>query len=39
MVIGMLTLGFVGWITSAIVRLVGNRLMRWHARALALQGR
>jgi NitT/TauT family transport system permease protein len=39
MVIGMLTLGFVGWLTSAIVRFVGNRLMQWHARALALQGR
>ncbi|MBI3436348.1 MAG: ABC transporter permease [Proteobacteria bacterium] len=39
MVIGMLTLGLVGWVTSAIVRFVGNRLMRWHARALALQGR
>ena len=39
MVIAMLTLGFVGWFTSAIVRLVGNRLMQWHARALALQGR
>jgi NitT/TauT family transport system permease protein len=39
MVIGMLTLGFVGWFTSAIVRFVGNRLMQWHARALALQGR
>jgi NitT/TauT family transport system permease protein len=39
MVIGMLTLGFVGWVTSAMVRFVGNRLMQWHARALALQGR
>jgi NitT/TauT family transport system permease protein len=39
MVIGMLTLGFVGWLTSATVRFVGNRLMQWHARALALQGR
>lgn len=39
MVIGMLTLGFVGWITSGMVRFVGNRLMQWHARALALQGR
>jgi NitT/TauT family transport system permease protein len=39
MVIGMLTLGFVGWLTSAMVRFVGNRLMQWHARALALQGR
>ena len=39
MVIGMLTLGFVGWVTSAIVRWAGNRLMQWHVRALALQGR
>lgn len=39
MVIGMLTLGFVGWFTSAIVRMIGNRLMQWHVRALALQGR
>lgn len=39
MVIGMLTLGFVGWFTSAIVRTIGNSLMQWHVRALALQGR
>lgn len=39
MVIGMLTLGLVGWGTSAIVRFVGNRLMQWHTRALTLQGR
>jgi len=39
MVIAMLTLGFVGWLTSAMVRFVGNRLMQWHTRALALQGR
>ena len=39
MVIGMLTLGFVGWFSSALVRLVGNRLMQWHVRALAMQGR
>lgn len=39
MVIGMITLGFVGWITSALVRLVGNRLMQWRVRALALEGR
>ncbi|MGI9435531.1 MAG: ABC transporter permease [Geminicoccaceae bacterium] len=39
MVIGMITLGFVGWFTSIIVRAVGNRLMQWHVRALALQGR
>ena len=39
MVIGMLTLGFVGWFTSALVRIAGNQLMQWHVRALALQGR
>ena len=39
MVIGMLTLGLVGWLTSILVRMAGNRLMRWHVRALALQGR
>ena len=39
MVIGMLTLGFVGWFTSALVRIVGNQLMQWHVRALNLQGR
>ncbi|HVI27983.1 ABC transporter permease [Hansschlegelia sp.] len=39
MVIGMLTLGFVGWFSSALVRWVGNRLMQWHVKALAMQGR
>ncbi|MCB1503950.1 MAG: ABC transporter permease [Hyphomicrobiaceae bacterium] len=39
MVIGMITLGFVGWFTSVIVRMVGNWLMQWHVKALALQGR
>jgi NitT/TauT family transport system permease protein len=39
MVIGMLTLGFVGWFSSAIVRWVGDRLMQWHVKALAMQGR
>lgn len=29
-VIGMVTLGFVGYGCSALIRLVGNRLMRWH---------
>ena len=35
----MLTLGFVGWITSVMVRMVGNRMMQWRVRALALEGR
>lgn len=39
MVIGMLTLGFVGWLTSIVVRFIGNRLMTWHVRALNVQGR
>ena len=39
MVIGMVTLGFVGWGTSALVRLAGNRMMQWRTRALALEGR
>jgi NitT/TauT family transport system permease protein len=34
MVIGMLTLGFVGWFTSALVRFAGNQLMQWHVRSL-----
>lgn len=37
-VIGMLTLGAVGYATSALVRLVGRALMGWRARSLALGG-
>ena len=33
-VIGMVTLGAVGYATSALVRLVGERMMRWRAREL-----
>jgi NitT/TauT family transport system permease protein len=29
-VIGMVTLGFVGYMCSALIRVAGNRLMRWH---------
>jgi NitT/TauT family transport system permease protein len=36
-IIGMLTLGLVGYTTSALVRLVGNRLMTWRARELATE--
>lgn len=36
MVIAMLTLGFVGYISSAIIRRVGAGLMQWRARELAL---
>jgi NitT/TauT family transport system permease protein len=39
MVIGMLTLGFVGWVSSVLVRITGNRMMQWRTRALALEGR
>lgn len=37
--IGMITLGIVGYSTSAIVRLVGSWLMQWRARELALGSR
>lgn len=35
MVIAMTTLGFLGYMSSALVRMIGNRLMRWRARQLA----
>lgn len=35
MVIIMATLGLLGYFSSALVRMVGNRLMRWRARVLA----
>ncbi len=35
MVIIMATLGFLGYVSSAIVRIVGNRLMRWRSRMLS----
>jgi ABC-type nitrate/sulfonate/bicarbonate transport system permease component len=35
MVIVMATLGVLGYLSSALVRIVGNRLMRWRARLLA----
>jgi NitT/TauT family transport system permease protein len=37
-VIGMLTLGMVGYVTSAVVRLAGDRLMSWRVRGLAMGG-
>jgi NitT/TauT family transport system permease protein len=37
-VIGMITLGIVGYVSSAIIRLVGMMLMRWHSRELGLDG-
>jgi NitT/TauT family transport system permease protein len=36
MIIGMITLGVVGYATSAGVRILGNYLMRWRARGLAI---
>jgi NitT/TauT family transport system permease protein len=36
MVIGMITLGVVGYVTSAAVRILGNYLMQWRARELAM---
>ena len=38
-VIGMITLGAVGYVTSAMVRVVGDYLMQWRTRELALGGR
>src|SRR5215467_971691 len=35
-IIGMVTLGAVGYVTSAIVRIVGDYLMQWRTRELAL---
>jgi NitT/TauT family transport system permease protein len=39
MVIAMITLGFIGYFSSACVRALGNRLMAWHVKELAQQGR
>jgi ABC-type nitrate/sulfonate/bicarbonate transport system permease component/CRP-like cAMP-binding protein len=38
-VIGMVTLGIVGYVTSAMVRLAGDYLMEWRVRELALAER
>ena len=38
-VIGMVTLGVVGYVTSAMVRIAGDYLMEWRVRELALQER
>lgn len=38
-VIAMLTLGIVGYVTSAAVRLAGDWLMNWRLRQLAMDGR
>jgi ABC-type nitrate/sulfonate/bicarbonate transport system permease component len=38
-VIIMLTLGLVGYASSALVRLIGQQLMQWQSRALATENR
>jgi ABC-type nitrate/sulfonate/bicarbonate transport system permease component len=38
-VIGMITLGLVGYISSALVRMAGDFMMQWRVRELALGGR
>ena len=35
-IIGMITLGFIGYSTSAMVRVLGDYLMQWRVRELAL---
>lgn len=37
-VIGMFTLGVVGYVSSALVRMAGDYLMQWRVRELALGG-
>jgi NitT/TauT family transport system permease protein len=37
-IIGMITLGVVGYVTSAAVRVVGDSLMQWRVRELATRG-
>jgi NitT/TauT family transport system permease protein len=34
LVIAMITLGFLGWFSSALVRLAGRRLMQWQVREI-----
>lgn len=38
-VIGMITLGIVGYLSSVLVRMVGDYLMQWRVRELALGGK
>jgi ABC-type nitrate/sulfonate/bicarbonate transport system permease component len=37
-IIGMITLGIVGYVTSAAIRLLGDYMMQWRTRELALGG-
>ncbi|MGO9177595.1 MAG: ABC transporter permease [Desulfobaccales bacterium] len=35
LIIAMITLGFLGWFSSALIRLVARRLMQWQVREIA----
>ena len=35
-VIMMVTLGIVGYASSAVIRIIGNRLMQWREQSLGL---
>ena len=35
-VIMMITLGIVGYLSSALIRVAGNRMMRWRAQAIGI---
>lgn len=37
-VIGMATLGIAGYLSSALIRSTGNRLMRWREQAMGMEG-
>jgi NitT/TauT family transport system permease protein len=37
-VIAMATLGLVGYLSSALIRILGNRLMRWRAQSIGFGG-
>lgn len=37
-VIGMITLGIVGYVSSALIRILGNRLMRWRQECIGIGG-
>ena len=37
-IIGMITLGIVGYVTSAAIRILGDYMMQWRTRELALGG-
>jgi ABC-type nitrate/sulfonate/bicarbonate transport system permease component len=37
-VIGMISVGIVGYLSSALVRLAGDLMMQWRVRELALGG-